>query len=462
MVIRITICKAFLIATTLMTPIGIAQGQNSTNNTEPDNMLTLIRCIHIALEKNPLVEIARRQVEAQQAVVFGSYSEVMPRIDATIVNANRTTSGDTPVILEGIVIREAPGSTRTNYGKGIRLTMPLYNGGRNWNSIRRNRQAVNNQEFGQINTEDQVIIDVKSGYYSLLKAMRLKEVTEEQVRLNEEQVRMSESKYEIGSVSKIDVLQARANLGNVRINLQNQKKAVLQARADLNSVMGIHPDEVFQIVDPLEQGLLNAVEPITLQAALRMADGLNPAIQRDVGGVRSALLQTKIARGGLWPTVSGNVSYNRSGIRFQDVYGTYDKNWRVAFNLNLSLPILNGTQTYADINQARAQQLIAEETLRQTRRTTSLAIRRALLDLDAASEVIALSKDNIVASEESLRLAEERYRVGAGMLLDVFTAQEALARVKSELASSQYDYLIAQARLDGALGKRPPEKTVIR
>ena len=151
--------------------------------------------------------------------------------------------------------------------------------------------------------------------------MRLKEVTEEQVRLNEEQVRMSESKYEIGSVSKIDVLQARANLGNVRINLQNQKKAVLQARADLNSVMGIHPDEVFQIVDPLEQGLLNAVEPITLQAALRMADGLNPAIQRDVGGVRSALLQTKIARGGLWPTVSGNVSYNRSGIRFQDVYG---------------------------------------------------------------------------------------------------------------------------------------------
>tara|TARA_B100001750_G_scaffold247222_1_gene272238 strand:+ start:490 stop:1878 length:1389 start_codon:yes stop_codon:yes gene_type:complete len=462
MVIRITICKAFLIATTLMTPIGIAQGQNSTSNTEPDNMLTLIRCIHIALEKNPLVEIARRQVEAQQAVVFGSYSEVMPRIDATIVNANRTTSGDTPVILEGIVIREAPGSTRTNYGKGIRLTMPLYNGGRNWNSIRRNRQAVNNQEFGQINTEDQVVIDVKSSYYSLLKAMRLKEVTEEQVRLNEEQVRMSESKYEIGSVSKIDVLQARANLGNVRINLQNQKKAVLQARADLNSVMGIHPDEVFQIVDPLEQGLLNAVEPITLQAALRMADGLNPAIQRDVGGVRSALLQTKIARGGLWPTVSGNVSYNRSGIRFQDVYGTYDKNWRVSFNLNLSLPILNGTQTYADINQARAQQLIAEETLRQTRRTTSLAIRRALLDLDAASEVIALSKDNIVASEESLRLAEERYRVGAGMLLDVFTAQEALARVKSELASSQYDYLIAQARLDGALGKRPPEKAVIR
>ena len=79
---------------------------------------------------------------------------------------------------------------------------------------------------------------------------------------------------------------------------------------------------------------------------------------------------------------------------------------------------------------------------------------RALLNLDTAREVISLSNDNIVAAEESLRLAEERYRVGSGTLLDVFTAQEALARAKSDLAGAQYDYLIAQATLDGALGKR--------
>jgi len=76
-----------------------------------------------------------------------------------------------------------------------------------------------------------------------------------------------------------------------------------------------------------------------------------------------------------------------------------------------------------------------------------------LLDLETAREVITLSNDNIVASEESLRLAEERYRVGSGTLLEVFTAQEALVRAKSDLAGAQYDFLIAQATLDGALGK---------
>ena len=431
---------------------GPAIGQSTGSAENTARILTMDRCVQIALENNPQIEIAKKNVEVRQAAVYGSYSGVMPRLNATIVNANRTTSGDTPLILDGVVIREAPGSTRTNFGKSIRLDMQLYNGGQNWNTIRMNKQLVNEQELGTADTENQVVLGVKTRYYNLLKAMRLKEVTEENVRLNEEQLRRSQSMYEIGSVARVDVLATRAQLGGVRITLYNQEKAVLQARADLNDIMGVGPYEVFEVVDPLEGGPLTEVAPMALDNALRRADLANPAIQRDQGGIRSAILQTKIARGALWPVVSGNVSYNRSGVRFQDVYGTYDKNWRLSFNLNLSLPILNGTQTYAGISQARAQQFIAEETLRQTRRTTSLTIRRTLLDLDTSREVIALSNDNIVASEESLRLAEERYRVGSGTLLDVFTAQEALARAKEGLASAQYDYLIAQATLESALG----------
>ncbi len=454
MKMRNTICRSVLIVSGLLSPALTTHGQTAGSDADRSELYTLERCVQIALENNPQIEIARKQVESRQAAVFGSYTGVMPVINATVINANRTTSGDTPVILEGVVIREAPGSTRTNYGKGVFLRADLYNGGRNWNTIRRARQLADSEEFGRINTENQVMVDVKTRYYSLLRALRLKEVTEEQVRLNEEQLRRSQSMYEIGSVARVDVLQARAQLGGVRINLHNQENAVLRARAELTNVMGIRSDAVFRIEDPLEGGPLETVAPMSEQDALRLANLTNPAIQRDEGNIRSALLQTKMARGGLWPTVSGTISYNRSGVRFQDVYGTYDKNWRLSFGLNLSLPILNGTQTYADISQAQAQQLISEETLRQTRRTTSLTIRGALLDLNTAREVIALSNDNIAAAEESLRLAEERYRVGSGTLLDVFTAQEALARAKSDLAGAQYDYLIAQATLDGALGKR--------
>lgn len=444
---------AVLIAAGLFTRGEAAHGQVSGSAASAGGPYTLEQCIQIAMQNNPQIEIARKQVEVQQAAVLGSYTGVMPTLNANLVNANRTTSGDTPVIVEGVVLREAPGSTRTNYSNNVFLRMNLYNGGRNWNTIRRDRQLVDNQKLGQVSTENQITVDVKTGYYGLLRALRLKEVQEENVRLNEEQLRRTQSMYEIGSVARVEVLQTTAALGAARITLHNREKDVMQARAALANVMGIGTNEVFEIIDPLAGGSLDMTASMALTDALRMADLTNPAIQRDEGGIRSAMLGTKMARGGLWPTISGSVGYSRSGVRFQDVYGTYDKNWRLSFNLNLSMPILNGTQTYAEISQAQAQQLIAEETLRQTRRTTSLTIRNALLDLETAREVITLSNDNIVASEESLRLAEERYRVGSGTLLEVFTAQEALVRAKSDLAGAQYDYLIAQARLDGALGK---------
>jgi outer membrane protein TolC len=444
---------AVLITAGLFTRGEAAFGQVSGSAATAGGPYTLEQCIQIALQNNPQIEIARKQVEVQQAAVLGSYTGVMPTLTANLVNANRTTSGDTPVIVDGVVLREAPGSTRTNYSNNVFLRMNLYNGGRNWNAIRRDRQLVDNQKLGQASTENQVTVDVKTGYYGLLRALRLKEVQEENVRLNEEQLRRTQSMYEIGSVARVEVLQTTAALGAARITLHNREKDVMQARAALANVMGIGSSEVFEILDPLAGGTLDTTASMALSDALRMADLTNPAIQRDEGGIRSAMIGTKMARGGLWPTIAGSVGYSRSGVRFQDVYGTYDKNWRLSFNLNLSMPILNGTQTYAEISQAQAQQLIAEETLRQTRRTTSLTIRNALLDLETAREVITLSNDNIVASEESLRLAEERYRVGSGTLLEVFTAQEALVRAKSDLAGAQYDYLIAQARLDGALGK---------
>lgn len=444
---------AVLIAAGLFTRGEAAFGQVSGSAATAGGPYTMEQCIQIALQNNPQIEIARKQVEVQEAALFGTYTGVMPRVNATIMGANRTTSGDTQVIVEGVVLREAPGSTRTDYRNSVFLNMDLYNGGRNWNSIRQARQESESEEFAQTGTENQVVVNVKTGYYGLLRAQRLKEVTEENVRLNEEQLRRTQSMYEIGSVARVEVLQTTAQLGAARINLRNQENAVFQARAQLANVMGIGSSETFEIVDPLEGGTLDTAALMSLQDALRMANLTNPDIQRDEGRIRSAMIGTKVARGSLWPTVTGSIGYSRSGARFEDVYGTYDKNWRLSFGVNLSLPILNGTQTYADISRAQAQQLIAEETLRQTRRTTSLTIRNALLDLETAREVITLSNDNIVASEESLRLAEERYRVGSGTLLEVFTAQEALVRAKSDLAGAQYDYLIAQATLDGALGK---------
>ena len=304
-------------------------------------------------------------------------------------------------------------------------------------------------------TENQIVSNVKTQYYNLLRTIRLKEVTEEQVKLNEEQLRRSQSMYEIGSVAKVDVLQARATLGNTRITLYRQETQVRQAKASLNNAMGLNVNRPIDIVDLIETDTVELPPlPISADEAQQIALRDNPGIKQQDGNVASARLGTKISKGALLPTVSGSISYSRNSSDFSGVYGNFGQNWRMTFGLRVSLSILNGTRTYANIQQSRANLMIAEESLENTKRNTTLAIKQATLDMEAARQVIELSNENILASEESMRLAEERYRVGSGTLLDVFNAQVSLIRAKSNLVTAQYDYKIAQAALDQALGRR--------
>ena len=117
MISWINIFRSTLIVVCLINSLGLVYGQNSKSVGDNRNIYTLERCIKIAIDNNPGIKIAEKQVEAQRAIVYGSYSEIMPRITATILNANRTKSGDTAVILDGIVIQNSPGSTRTNFNK---------------------------------------------------------------------------------------------------------------------------------------------------------------------------------------------------------------------------------------------------------------------------------------------------------------------------------------------------------
>jgi outer membrane protein TolC len=62
----------------------------------------------------------------------------------------------------------------------------------------------------------------------------------------------------------------------------------------------------------------------------------------------------------------------------------------------------------------------------------------------------------LISAQEDLRLAQERYRVGAGTLLDIINAQVNVTRAKTTLVQAKYDSMIAQASLEAAMGVLQP------
>lgn len=122
-------------------------------------------------------------------------------------------------------------------------------------------------------------------------------------------------------------------------------------------------------------------------------------------------------------------------------------------SVQVSLPIFDGFQRDLSVAQARAQR----EDLRETVRARELQIRTDVqsrfLALQTSFRAIGVQAANRDASRDQLRLAQDRYRLGAGSALDVTDAQNNVQRAEGDYVNAVYEYHKAIAALEFAVGR---------
>jgi outer membrane protein TolC len=114
--------------------------------------------------------------------------------------------------------------------------------------------------------------------------------------------------------------------------------------------------------------------------------------------------------------------------------------------------IFDRFQTKNRARQAVANRRKAEYDLRQKRLDIELEVVQLHNNLVEALESHEVSSVTVEQSQEDLRLAAERFRVGAGTSLDVITAQVNLAQAKRDLVDAQVNILKLRNQLERAVG----------
>ncbi len=77
-------------------------------------------------------------------------------------------------------------------------------------------------------------------------------------------------------------------------------------------------------------------------------------------------------------------------------------------------------------------------------------------DFQTATERVATSKDLLASATESERVAAGRYREGVGTVLDLLSAQRALATARAAEIRARLDWFVALARLAHDIGSLDP------
>jgi len=426
-------------------------------------ILSLNDCVNIALENNFDINTSRNLAEITRLAAKGSYSNILPRLDANFSGGQlqfgeSTYLGDVPIgvdptdstkVIYEQRLQTQSGRKRDSYSAGFSLNQNIFDGGFWWNNIKQKNVLKEAGKYDLILTENQIMKLVSQYYYDLLKNMKLLNVYDLAVQRSQDQVNRTQSMFEIGSVAQVDVYRARVNLGQDQIRFLNQKNTVRQSKQLLNLALGRDPLIVFEI----DTSVVFEPRDVTLEQLLDLAVENQPALKSYELSVRARELNVAIARSPFWPTLGLRLTYNRDNEDIAKVYKDFDKNWSTTVGMGISWNLFNGFSDQVNYQTSKIEFKNAQLSLADYKRSLRSDVKNLFDSYNAIIEIVEINEKNLEAASEEYRLANERYRLGSGTSLELREAQVNLTEAEQVLVAAEYTAINTYIELSEAVGK---------
>ena len=340
--------------------------------------------------------------------------------------------------------------TLHRYGPSLSLAYVIYDFGARAASIDAQRYQLIASLLNNNRTLQDTIAEVEAAYYALLSARAQVDALKELEVSLRASLDAAEARLQGGLVSRADQLRARAALAESQVARLTAERDQSKAEAALKQAAGI--DQTRPLVLDWE-----TAPPAMLDAANLLAELLaeaqrqRPDLQALQAVAARARAEAERARAARWPTLSLAASSGRTFFLEDD--RTPSTSYNVG--VNLVLPLFDGGRLEAEARAAARDAERIQAEVEAQRSQVARSVAEAYYDVGLAQaqrDGIAVQFDS---ASESARAAEARYNAGVGSLLELLTAQAALARARQSAAQADSDWLAAYSRLNHALGRLP-------
>jgi outer membrane protein len=427
------------------------QAQESTI---PENRqrLTLNQAVGIALEQNFRVTRSRAQLNSEESRVRQAYGNFMPNLNLSASASQRQQTG--PFIFEGQ--RFTATQTSTTISSGVNSSVTLFDGFSNIGVLNQARYNRESADLNVQNTERLVVTNVYNLYFDIFRRQELLRVREENLKRSQAQLERIIESNRVGAVPIVDVYRQQVQVGNEELQLIQAEQNLENAKSDLIFYLGLNPLQDFEF-DPA--GVPTTITDDAIEAAMQRFADFNELQQRTLARrpdveaaqqrVYAAESNVSSARGNFWPTVNLSAGYNLSG----DGFNTIDESRALSYRLDFSIPLFQRFQRSNQVQQAQVQLQQIEIEHNELRNQALLDIRQAYLALETSKKRVDVTRQNIVSAREEQRLAEERYNLGAGTLLDLIIANANLVEAESNSVDAIFSFYLAIRQLDYLIGE---------
>jgi outer membrane protein TolC len=419
---------------------GVASAQE-VSLPQPGQPLSLNDCVALALRFNPALRSNLATVEAQKARVEQALAAYYPQVN---LNTSYNWNTFNYVSLGGAVRTYTYNWTFLDvFAVGPALNLTIYDFGRTSNSVNINRENVKASEQDLVTTRQTVILNVQQAYFGVLQGQRLVEVAKEIVTQTQQHLDQAQGFYQAGTRPKIDVTKAEVDLANAQLALIQANNNFAVAQVTLNNAIGLTQSLTF----PVEDTLGFAPREYQLEDIVKTAYDQRPEILQIKAKQRSQEAAVNLARSSYYPILSGNAQYLMRGSHMPN-----DMTWDMFFGATLSIPIFSGFSSPNQVaeQQANLRNLISQE--EALKLNIRLEAEQAYLSQKQAAEQVRVTEKAVGHAQENYELASGRYQVGVGSPLEITDAEIQLATAKANNIQALYNYKVAEAKIERAMG----------
>jgi outer membrane protein len=497
----VRLAAALLAVCVLLLAHAAASAQQAARPT-----LSLEEAIDLALGRNPEHRIQERMQAAADWAVREAYGAVLPSVHVS--SSMQYQAAGTPTF--GLFTSEDIGFARTPpyYFSNYALRLGLNLSGATFFRMAEQRASRSATQARVTAAEHALAASVTRQYLAALRARDAVRLAEQELATAADARRLATARFAAGDATRLDVAQAEVDYGRAEVSLVQARHAretsllALMQQLGTELVADVELTSVFEVFAPAWSVTELVAEALRAHPQLAAARAAEDAGRASARSARMAYLPS-LSASGVWSgytrqagddaflldqargqsqgridncefvnAISAGLNEPLTGypvdcsryvltpeqeqqiLARNSVFPFSYTTQPASFTLTVSLPIVDGFTRERTMQTAR----IAADDARDRRRAEELALRTrvtaALLGLEAAHATVAIEARSAAAAGEQLELARERYRLGAGSILELTQAQTQKAGADQRHLAAVYAFHESLADLEAAVGRR--------
>ncbi|MGH7591606.1 MAG: TolC family protein [Gemmatimonadales bacterium] len=403
--------------------------------------LTLTDVISIGLANNPATRVSWANARAAAATYGATRATWFPTIDGAI-NAVRTQSVR-PGGAAGIFKQD-------QLSPALNLTWLLWDFSGRTGNVGAARETLIAADFTHNAMLQSTVLAIETAYFQYVATRALNSAQQKAVAEADTNLAVAEERHRVGVATIADVLQARTAASQAQLQGEIIEGDLQVTRGALATSLGFPANLPFDLdstaaeipVGALSDSV-NALINVALQGRpdLQASRAVAAAAQAQYVRTRAGLLPSLQATGTLGQTYSTSIPGGASNYTIQ---------------LGLKIPLFDGgTRAYLT-QAASASADAARESTNGLRQQVILDVFSAYYSLQSTTKQVHTADDLLASATESAEAALGRYRAGVGTLLDLLTAESALASARAQRVQSRLNWNLALAQLARNAGVLDP------